>query len=1082
MSRQAHLDRVQEKEAFPRAAAKQFPLSLAQENLWLQHQKSEGSSDYHLAGAFRIQGVLDGCALESSFSQVLERHEMLRTSFGYDDGGPYQVIHPSAAFHLEVVDIRADHAGAQLSKVLRAYAARPFDLTRPPLLRAALFAMTEEDTVLCIVIHHIVADGWSLRILADELAHSYPKPGQGRPQTLPELDFQYVDYAVWQRRVVAESTAGVDGMAFWRGKLTSTPNPVELPFRATAVGDAPSKDRARGEATGFRVSGQLRQRLRQLGANCRSSPFAVLLAAFVILLWKHTKQNRLAIWVPMADRREAWQQKIIGMLVHMAPCTVSPEGSLSGSALLAAVQEELLELNRHQHVPADAISVLPGEGSSPLPRPAWVFSWDEAMPRLQLGELTAEAIEISPSGAKFELALNLVSEAEGLKGRIEFDGARYSVGAMDALSQRYLEVLDALCRDPEERLDRLAWLPESELAQLRAGQSRNRVREVEMPGVVAAIRERAIASPSRLAVRDGNTAYTYAELMQRGSRIARRLQSAGLTQNEVVGVALDRGAPALASMLGVLMAGFAYVYLDPTYPQNRVQRALEQTKARAVLTSSVLASRFATESVSVYIEGDGDAREDESSVADWPITAPDPDSLAYILYTSGSTGRPKGVQITHRGLANLCEWHREAFRVSVEDRVAQTAAFSFDASVWEVWSTLTAGASLFLPEEKTRIIPAELLAWTREKAITLAFFPTPMAEHLLQEPEIASLPLRLLLTGGDRFQAAREVSLPFPLINNYGPTECAVVATSGVLRRQGRRWMGEIIGQPIRNTSVYVLNQDLEQVPPGDSGELYIGGAGLARGYAGDPTSTAANFVPDPWGAPGSRMYRSGDLARLLPDGEVEFLGRKDEQIKIKGFRIEPAEVERALLQTPGVKEAAVTAADSTGRTERTLVAYFTTLPEQEVTLEQIFATAHAWLPDYMVPAYLVKVDKLPWTENGKVDRAALQTLAIAAQSTLGAGDLAGLTGAERTIAALWHGLTGVSIANRDMDFLRLGGSSLMATQLMLRVNAEFGTALGPRTWFDHPTLRAFAAAVEAVAKGSPASEQSPIRKVDRAR
>lgn len=571
------------------------------------------------------------------------------------------------------------------------------------------------------------------------------------------------------------------------------------------------------------------------------------------------------------------------------------------------------------------------------------------------------------------------------------------------------------------------------------------------------IADQAATTPNAVALRAGNQTLSYCELNQRANQLAHYLQAHGVGPDTLVALCLERSLDMVVSLLGILKAGGAYVPLDPAYPSERLSYLVQDAQAPVLITRQGLAQHFDAYAAHIICL-DTDAQTlAQQSITD-PVSTVTTNDLAYVIYTSGSTGQPKGVQITHSSLLNLVHWHQHAFTVTPADRATQVASPAFDATGWELWPYLSCGASIFLPDEETRVTPALLLDWLVEQQITITFLPTPLAESMLSLEWPATLTLRFLLTGADTLQRYPSSSLPFALINNYGPTEATVVATSGLVPPLVQAQEPPALGRPIAQTHIFILDEQLQKVPVGTPGELYIGGAGLARGYHKRPELTAQRFIASPFD-PSTRLYKTGDLARWLPDGQIAFLGRADQQIKLRGYRIEPGEIVAALNQQPQISNSLVIAREDLPG-EKRLVAYLVLLPGAEVTAKSLRESLASSLPDYMLPALFVHLPALPIMPNGKMDRAALP--APDATNTLREGSIAQpTTPTEARLVEIMAPLLGLERLGVDENFFMLGGHSLLGAQIIMRVTAIFGVTLTLLTLFEAPTIQQLAEQIE---------------------
>ncbi|MFL6202866.1 MAG: amino acid adenylation domain-containing protein, partial [Thermoanaerobaculia bacterium] len=822
-----------------------LPLSFAQQGLWFLHRLAPDSPVYNMPGLVRLPGSLDPAASRAALSAIVARHEALRTTFPTTGGEPYQEIGPAVPIAIPVVDLSAlPDADREARRLASEEGRRPFDLARGPLLRALLLRLGPEEQRLLVVLHHIVADGWSLGVLAREMSALL------RGEALPELAVQYADYACWQRRWPAEILDRQ--LAWWTGRLAGL-TPLDLPT-----------DRPRPAAQSFR-GGLVSAALPALPRDRRATPFLQLLAAWQVLLHRLTGQSDVAVGSPAANRSRPETEGLVGLFANtlVLRTDLSEEPDFAGA--LAQVREAALLAQAHQDLPFERLvsELAPERDLSRPPLVQMAFSFEEALPPLDLGEGRQGGIEeLHPGTSRLDLWLRVEAGEEGWRARAEYAADLFD----EATVRRWLGHLQTLLEGiaPDVRISELPLLSPAEIAELT---SWNRTAaEIPEEPVHRLFLRQAERAPDALAVEWPGGRLTYGELARRAGRLAGRLSGVG--PETVVALRMERSPELIIAALGTLLAGGAYLPIDPTNPEERARWILEDSGALLELTA---------------LPENGDMP---------PPAAFDPDLLAYVIYTSGSTGTPKGTELRHRGLSSLIAWHVRTYGLGPSDRTTLLAGPGFDASVWETWAALTCGASLHVPPPETVLSPAALLAWMAEQRITVSFLPTPLAEAVLAGPFPEGLALRCLLTGGDRLRLRPAPELPFHLFNHYGPTESTVVATAGRVALEGET--APDIGAPIANTRAWVLDRDLRLVPAGVAGELCLAGEGLARAYRGRPGLTAERFVPNPFGE-GERLYRTGDLARWLPEGNLQFLGRIDHQVKIRGFRIEPGEIEAVL-------------------------------------------------------------------------------------------------------------------------------------------------------------------------------------------
>jgi amino acid adenylation domain-containing protein len=1033
------------------------PLSYAQQRLWFLDQLEPHQSAYNLTSATRILGALNVAALEQSFNEVARRHEVMRTTFPAVEGKPVAVSHPHRFAPLEVLNLAAlneEARAAELKRLSEDEAQKPFDLARGPLWRASVVRLGGEEHVLLFTMHHIISDGWSLGVLVREVAACYEAFGNGSAPALPALPVQYADYALWQRRRADEYE---EQLAYWEGRLAGVPEALELP---TDRPRRPGSER-RGGAVAFALPAALTSALKAVARGEGATLFMALLAGFEALLYRHSGQEAFAVGTPVAGRGREELKGLIGFFVNTLALPADVSGDPTYAGLLGRVRAEALGGYAHAGAPFEGV-VERLRPSRALDRPpifqAMLALDNTPQEELRLGALRVERLPADGGAAKYDLSLSLREEGGGLSATLSYDAGLFDEASVRALAERYEVLLKGAAADPSRRVSELPLLTEWERQQLAEWNETRR--EYPVGETVHGLFERqARLTPEAVAVAGGDGQLTYAGLDARAGRLASRLRALGVGPESRVGVLLGRSTGLVVALLGVLKAGGAYVPLDPEYPEQRLRFMAEDAGLSVLLTRSGLRAALkgcAAPVVCLDELGDEDAGAEGAPAGGG---AASPENLAYVIYTSGSTGRPKGVCVSHRSLLNLVAWHREAFAVTARDRATQLAGVSFDASVWEIWPYLASGASLRLPDEETRLTPERLRDWLLSGEITITYLPTPLAEQVLTLRWPREAALRILLTGGDRLQKHPPQGLPFEVVNNYGPTECTVVATSGPVRPADESGTAPSIGRPLANARVYVLDKFFNPVPVGAPGELYVGGEGVARGYLNRPALTAERFVPDPFSTKaGERLYRTGDLVRYLADGNVEFLGRADHQVKVRGFRVELGEIETVLSGHAGVAGCAVVAReDAQGR--RALVAYLVGRAGASPSKEELRAHLKARVPEYMIPSAFVPLEALPLTRNGKVDRRALAALAPGAEASEVYVAPRGAT--EEALAKIWSEVLGVERVGATDDFFELGGHSLLATQVTWKVREAFGVELPLRALFEHPTVAALSTLVE---------------------
>ncbi|MCY1015549.1 non-ribosomal peptide synthase/polyketide synthase [Pyxidicoccus sp. MSG2] len=1034
-------------------------LSSAQQRVWFATRFEPGSVHYNVPFLLRWKGALDVGVLERSLRALVARHESLRTTFTEERGRPVQRIAPEPSLALPVVDLSGLPPEAREDEARRyaaEEAARPFDLEQGPLLRSLLLRLGPDSHTLLLTLHHIVFDGESIAVLLRELRALYAALSSGTTATLPPLPIQYADFAVWQQRCAQGGTLEPQ-LAWWRERLAGL-EPLELP----ADRPAPTVRTREGARLQRVLPRRLTDALAALGRREGVTRFMLLLAAFQVLLSRYTGQTDVAVGAPISGRTRREVEGLIGFFVN----TLVLRGDLSGAptfrALLGRVRNTCLGAYAHQDLPFDQLveALHPERGAGHSPLFQVMFSvQDGATPVLELPGLCARLEDGDPGRAKMDLGLAISESEAGLVASFGYGTELFDRETVGRIADHYVRLLESIAASPDPRITELSMLAPEERHRLLVEWNATDTAGPVDSLVPALFEARAALTPDALAVEDDAGTLTYGAMERRANRLAHHLRSLGVRPEVRVGLCVKRSGPWVEAALGILKAGGAYVPLDPNQPMDRLASMLRDSGAPVVITTEAIADELPSDGEQ-WVLLDADAPLIESQ-PDTPLSSgARAEHLAYVIYTSGSTGQPKGVGVTHGSLANLVHWHLREYAVGPEDRVSHVIGTSFDASMLELWPTLVTGASLHIPSDETRTQSSRLLEWLAARRVTLAVLPAPLAEAVLSERWPANVALRVLVSGGDRLHSRPRADARFRLVNQYGPTESTVVATCATVAMEDTEAGLPPIGRPIANTRVYVLDRELQPVPVRATGELYVSGAGLARGYLGQPTLTAERFIPHPFSTePGARLYRTGDRVRWRADGALEFLGRADEQVKVRGFRIEPGEVEAALLQHADVREAVVVARED-GPGGKRLVAYVVPHSTAPVATALREFLLHR-LPEHMVPSAVVMLDALPLTPNGKVDRKALPVPGVSLTAASPELYVAPRTDLERRVAAIWSELLGVARVGVEDDFFELGGHSLLATQALSRLRESFGVEVPLQRLFEEPTVAAVARNLE---------------------
>ncbi|PTL74997.1 non-ribosomal peptide synthetase [Vitiosangium sp. GDMCC 1.1324] len=1050
-----------------------LPLSSAQQRLWFMDRLAPNSPLYNITLALRLKGALEVSVLERSFNALVIRHESLRTTFQQGGTEAVQVLAPEAVMPLAVVDLSGIPEGPReeaLQRWMGEESLRPFDLTRGPLLRVSLLKSGEAEHVLVLVMHHIVSDGWSMGVLIRELKALYGAFVVGKESPLRALPIQYADYAKWQREWL-DSGVLRPQIAWWREQLRDSPPALELPTDRPR----PSAKTYQGAVRRVHIPQELTEGLRKLSQSEGVTLFMTLLAGFHALLHRYSGQDDISVGSPTAGRDKTEVEGLIGFFVNMLVMRAKVRGEEPFRELLRQVKEMALGAFAHQEVPFEKLveELKPARDTRRTPLFQVVFVLQNA----PLGELSLPGLTLQPLGvegrtAKYELTLSLTETPGGLEGGVEYNTDLFDAETVDRMMAHYVRLLEGAIANPEQPVAVLPLLTGEERRRVLVEWNQTRTEYPRDSSIHALFEEQVALAPEAVAVEYEGQCVTYAELNRRANQVARLLRRLGVGSGTLVGLCAGRSLEVVASMLGILKAGGAYVPLDPAYPQERLAFMLEDTAAPVVLAQPELVSKLPSSRARVVeLSWDALAHESGENLEE----RAGPESLAYVMYTSGSTGRPKGVCIPHRGIVRLVRGIRSP-ELTAEDRFTQMGNTSFDASNLELWGALLNGGCLVGVPREVSLSPKALATFLREKQVSVVVFTTALFNQVAAECPDAFLTQRYVLFGGEAAdpQRLREVLRQggnAKLLNLYGPTENTTNSTWHEVKEVPEGATSVPIGRPVSNSDAYVLNERLQPVPVGVAGELYVGGDGLALGYLNRPELTAEKFVTHPFSTePGAKLYRTGDLVKYLPDGNLEFLGRGDSQVKVRGFRIELGEIEAALAKHPGVREVVVTARDD-GPNGKWLVAYV--VPRQGVGLEvgEVRSFLKGSLPEHMVPAAFVWLETLPLTPNGKVDRKALPAPDLQ-RAGFGGSFVAPEDGVEQSLAAIWAEVLRLDRVGAGDNFFDLGGNSLLLQAVHVRVEALVGRKVPMVELFQFPTVRALATHLAGVT-APPALEES---------
>jgi amino acid adenylation domain-containing protein len=1062
-----------------------YPVSYAQESLWFMEQMAPGRATYNLPEAWRLQGHLDLTALQRSLDEVVRRQEILRTNISVRDGKPEQAVLSSARIELRIVEVpSAENPESELQRRLQAEARRPFTLGCAPLARAVLFRRDAQEHVLLLNLHHIISDAWSQRVFMRELARCYAAFVMGEAGSLPALPVQYADFSLWQRALV-QSEAGRADLAYWQEKLRKPFKPLLLrtdhPRRAI---------RACNGATQFcDLPGPLVEALRDLSRKHGVTLFMTLLAAFTTLLHRYTQEEDVVVGSPMAGRERVEIEGLIGLFVNTHALRSDLSGDPTFVELLGRIREVVLEASAHQEVPCELVmQTFQGERAR-VGHPLFpvVFGWQGATPEsLALPGLQATLMEVDTGTAKFDWTV-LVTESQGrLSLRSEFSTELFEDESMARLMHQFQVLLQSVVAAPNSRISELPLLTRDERDHLLVKWNQTKT-EYERDCCIHQLFEAQVErSPEAIALVFGGRTVNYADLNGRANQLARRLVAEGVAPGIKVGLCLERSFEMITGILGILKAGGAYVPLDRSYPSERLAFMTEDCGVSVLVTDSGWFSNqklCSTIKKVICLDAQQDplAGEDQANL---PSTA-NPWSLAYVMYTSGSTGTPKGVLVPHQAVVRLVR-NTNYLEFSNEQVFLQLAPITFDASTFEIWGALLNGARLVIFPAHVPSLE-ELGRTIRDSQITTLWLTSGLFHQMVDHQLENMRGLKHLLAGGDVLSPAhvartsRELS-GCQVINGYGPTENTTFTCCYRLPEVWPDDRSVPIGRPIANTRVYVLDKHMAPVPVGVPGELYAGGDGLAQGYLNQPELTAEKFVPNPFATDSRlRLYRTGDIARWLPDGNLEFLSRNDGQVKVRGYRVEPGEIENALIEHPAVEEAVIVARLDKSGTKQ-LVAYVVVRPGHQPVEAELREFLGRKMPSYMVPSHIIRLGALPLTVNGKIDRGALPEPEQASAQNSPDGQVQARTPTEAMVCSIWREVLGRDRVGIHEDFFELGGHSLLATQVISRISKLGKVELPVVAIFEARTVSRLAGEIERAQREHPPAERQVISRASTAR
>ncbi|MEH2266224.1 amino acid adenylation domain-containing protein [Nostoc sp.] len=1033
-----------------------LPLSFAQQRLWFIDQLEGENCVYNVPFFLQISGCLQIAALEQAITAIVQRHEVLRSSFCVVDGSPIQVIHANAKLTMQVLDWRQLTEANQLEKAQQLAIEelqQPFNLSNPPLLRVKLLQLSNQSYVLLLVIHHIVCDGWSMQIFRRELFTLYAAFCAGKSSPLPELSLQYADFAHWQRQYLQKEVLQKQ-LNYWQKQLAGISPLLELPTNQPR----PSTQTYRGRSEFGALNQDLTQKLKRLSQESGTTLFMTLLTAFVLLLSRYSRQDDIVVGSAIANRNLRQIEPLIGFFVNTLALRTNLQGNPTFLELLERVRQVTLDAYEHQDLPFEKLVDELGLERSLSYHPIFQVAFglqNETQETLEIPGLTLNPLKWENTTTLFDLSLMVRETPQGLTTEWEYATDLFTATTIQRMVGNFAVLIQRIVDNSQQPINTLPLLTEVERQQL---QHWNQT-ETDYPHnqtLVDLFEAQVAKNPDNIALVFESQSLTYQQLNQKANQLAHYLiQNHQIQPDTLIGICVERSLEMIIGVLGIMKAGAAYVPIDPNYPQERIEFMLGDSGTSVLLTQSHLKEQLPLTKLkhqTIYL----DRETFNSTLADNPNPQSNPDNLAYIIYTSGSTGQPKGVMIEHRAIVNLSLAWAETFQVQDNSRWLQFGSFSFDLSIGEIATALSAGACLYLANKETLLPSQTLVDLLRDRKISHFTLP-PSALSILPQ---ASLPdLQAVIVGGEACTAelVTQWGTKRRFFNCYGPTESTVIASISSCKPNGKK---PSIGQPIANNSIYILDAHHQLLPPGLPGELCIAGVGLARGYLNRPDLTAEKFIEVELFGKTERIYKTGDLAKWADDGNLEYLGRIDDQVKLRGFRIELGEIESLLLQNQSVKEAVVILYETDNNPR--LVAYVTIKEKSSNLASQFKDYLKTRLPNYMVPSQIMVLDYLPLTPNGKLDRKALPTPDLAASN-----DFEMLvTPTEELLAILWQSLLKVKSVGRRDNFFELGGHSLLATQLVTRIRDSFGVEVSVRKVFEQSILSELATEIDKASSG----------------
>lgn len=1025
---------------------KQVILSSAQERLWFFGRLVEDTSFYNICGGLEFNGNVDMEALQDSIQYMVNRHAILRTNFGINE--PVQIVHPVGSCDLDFEDLsgcQEDEKEKRLIEIIKEQQEINMNLAEGKLLYATMVRLNSLKHVLAFAIHHIIADNWSLRLFVSELLQCYQSFAVGQKPSLSELKYQYMDYCKWQRQNDTEEVLNKK-LDFWKEYLKGMPPMIELP---TDKG-RPAVQDFKGDSYTTFISKDLLDRLNIFSREHHTTLFCTMMAAYQVLMHRYSGQDDLAVGMPLANRNRKEVESMIGFFVNVHAVRSNIEDDPTFIQVLEKTKHDIMRIQDYQDVPLESIVETLGIERDLSKNPLYQVVFQ--MQRMEENEAVLHKVSVKPykinmNKVRFDIEVYGYESNDNIQLDVVYSTSLFKKSTIEQMMKHYQNLLESILKAPNEKVHSMELMGKEEKNHVLAMCTGKRIDYSTDKAEYQLFEKMVEEYPNSIAVVMNQQQLTYCQLNKRANQLARILVEKGATDNNV-GVYMARSVEMIVGILATLKAGAAYIPLDPMYPPQRIITIIQDAPAKILLTTEKLSENIQDFQGEILrfeqLEQDID-RQEKTNLN----LRCDRSKTSYIIYTSGSTGKPKGVLVSHRALLNLINWHQDAFGITDKDHASQLAGVSFDACVWEIWPYLTKGAALYLVDAADIASPEDLKAWFVTKQITVSFVPTPLAEQMLSLPWEERTSLRYMLTGGDRLHCYVKKGLPFQLINNYGPTENTVVSTSGPVPEKGDT-IFPVIGKPIHNVTVYVLDSFKNLVPVGIKGQLYISGKSLSNGYLNREDLNKEKFIQDSFLKDGSLMYSSGDCVRILSDGNIEFIDRIDSQVKIRGFRIELGEIESTIAGFENIDHAKVIVKEKNN--DNRIIAYYSTLDGNAVSIVKLRTYLKTKLPHYMVPAGYVKLERFPLTPNGKVDVRQLSEPKEEHSNTVTAQQVDSET--QKIIEKIWIEVLQTDHIDLDDNFFDIGGHSLLITKVHKMLRDVIQKNVSVMDLFQYPTIR----------------------------